>query len=350
MSRRTKLIVIISFVLLLVIIGVFAINQTLARGVSMNDITVVGNTAGNIHNGGYFCERDGVVYFSNPSDFGCLYSMRPDETGYRKLSTMSVRNILSGGRFLYMYMDSHSRSVSQGLGAVVSEYGIYRMRNDGRYTVCLLKEVVGKMQLGGSYIYYEQGDDMEGTLNRIRIDKKERTGYGNTPAFYSEHIDPTAYADGVIYYSSVSAAHSLYAISVEREPVMPQPLFSYNVNQPIVRGSFVYFLNAADEYRVCRYNVANGVLETLSTHGADCYNLNDSYIYYDSQTADVPGLYRISVNGTGEELILGGAYNSLHLTSNYLYYRVFGADDIFYHIPVNGPQIPGVFQPEVFAD
>ena len=43
-----------------------------------NDGYVNGNTAGNLYNEGYFCEKDGIVYFANPADNYCLYSMNPD--------------------------------------------------------------------------------------------------------------------------------------------------------------------------------------------------------------------------------------------------------------------------------
>ena len=43
----------------------------------------IGNTAGNLNNGGLFCEYDGKVYFSNAYDSGTLYVMNPDETGVK---------------------------------------------------------------------------------------------------------------------------------------------------------------------------------------------------------------------------------------------------------------------------
>lgn len=33
-----------------------------------NDGYVNGNTAGNLYNEGYFCEKDGIVYFANPAE------------------------------------------------------------------------------------------------------------------------------------------------------------------------------------------------------------------------------------------------------------------------------------------
>ena len=37
-----------------------------------NDGYVNGNTAGNLYNEGYFCEKDGIVYFANPADKMCI--------------------------------------------------------------------------------------------------------------------------------------------------------------------------------------------------------------------------------------------------------------------------------------
>ena len=68
----------------------------------------MGNTAGNVNNGGYFCEYDGVVYFSNPYDGGSLYSMSPDETNLKKLISAKVSNINAGGRYLFYYQAERS--------------------------------------------------------------------------------------------------------------------------------------------------------------------------------------------------------------------------------------------------
>ena len=58
-----------------------------------NDGYVNGNTAGNLYNEGYFCEKDGIVYFANPADNYCLYSMNPDGTNIKKLEDQSVSYI-----------------------------------------------------------------------------------------------------------------------------------------------------------------------------------------------------------------------------------------------------------------
>ena len=62
--------VILLAILLMVILG---------GRIPMNDDATVGNTPGNLNNGGYFCEMDGRVYFANAYDNFALYSMNPEQ-------------------------------------------------------------------------------------------------------------------------------------------------------------------------------------------------------------------------------------------------------------------------------
>ena len=84
-------------VIVLFLIG-SAILSYLSGRVPANDISVTGNTAGNLNNGGLFAESEGRVYFSNAYDGGCLYSMNSDETDLKKLGSSSVNSINVGGR------------------------------------------------------------------------------------------------------------------------------------------------------------------------------------------------------------------------------------------------------------
>ena len=340
MSVRRRLIVILAVLLVLVAIGIPAVLQALGRRVDPGSVSTVGNTPGNIYNGGYFCESDGKVFFSNLSDDGCLYSMNSDETGYRKISALSVRNIMTSGRFVFAYLDKHTRGVSQGLGSVVSEYGIYRMRNDGKYAVCLLKEVAQTLQLCGSHIYYQKGNDMDGSLERIRVDKKERS------SVLSQHVNPAAYENGFLYYAGITGDHALYRISTESETPAPQRVYDGNVYQPVIMGSDIYFLDAVGGYRICRFNVATGQVASLGSYPADCYNLNASYVFYNSTDANAPGLYRMRLDGSDNTLIWPGTCNSIHLTGTHLYFKVYGMDNTWYHMPLSGNAQPSVFLPE----
>ena len=73
MNKKTRNIIIgtLSALLLLTLF----ILSMLSQRIKMNTGNVTGNTAGNLNNSGLFCERNGIVYFSNLYDNGCLYSM-----------------------------------------------------------------------------------------------------------------------------------------------------------------------------------------------------------------------------------------------------------------------------------
>lgn len=103
-------------VLLIAAIIFYAISLLNDR-IPSNQISVTGNTGGNLNNDGLFAEADGKVYFSNAYDQGCLYSMNADETGLRKLVNSRASFINVGGEYLYYYMDSSDGG--DGMGYVI---------------------------------------------------------------------------------------------------------------------------------------------------------------------------------------------------------------------------------------
>ena len=46
-------------------------------------------------------EKDGIVYFANPADNYCLYSMNPDGTNIKKLEDQSVSYINVDDHYIY---------------------------------------------------------------------------------------------------------------------------------------------------------------------------------------------------------------------------------------------------------
>ena len=75
---KKKISIIIAVIVIIALIAAAAIFHYLSNRTHFNEGYGNGNTAGNLYNGGLFCEYDGTVYFSNPSDGGKLYSMSPD--------------------------------------------------------------------------------------------------------------------------------------------------------------------------------------------------------------------------------------------------------------------------------
>ena len=77
-----------------------------------------GNTAGNLYNGGLFCEYDGTVYFSNPSDGGKLYSMSPDGSNLAKLCDDTVSYINADEHYLYYVRNNPGATTLPSTGII----------------------------------------------------------------------------------------------------------------------------------------------------------------------------------------------------------------------------------------
>ena len=92
---KKKISIIIAVIVVIALIAAAVIFHYLSNRTHFNEGYVNGNTAGNLYNGGLFCEYDGTVYFSNPSDGGKLYSMSPDGSNLAKLCDDTVSYIIS---------------------------------------------------------------------------------------------------------------------------------------------------------------------------------------------------------------------------------------------------------------
>ena len=146
-KKKTKTIIIA--VIAVLIFASAMVFMLLSQKVKMNKGYVTGNTAGNLNNGGLFCESEGIVYFSNLYDDGCLYSMNADGTDMKKLSTSKVTSINADSNYVYYYMDS----AKKGESYVQRNYGIFRSKRNGKDSHCLKRGNAITIQLCGNYLF-----------------------------------------------------------------------------------------------------------------------------------------------------------------------------------------------------
>lgn len=327
MNTKTKTII-ISTVAGLLIITAFTVAVLLQR-VRLNEGYVTGNTAGNLNNNGLFCESGGVVYFSNPYDGGCLYSMTPDETNMKKLTTARTTSINADDHYLYYYMDSSK--AGKGLGFVQRTYGIYRSKLNGKKMTCLKRGNAITLQLCGNYLYYQFFDNKNknGTeLHKIKIDKSEEArvaGY---------NINPASCSDGIIYFNGTKDDHYLYALNTAGDSI--SVIWDGDVWNPVYDNGYFYFMNVSDNYSLCRYSPAENVVEKLTADRIDFFNISGGYIYYQKSSQSEPALKRMYTDGSSVETVAEGVYKNINITSNYVYFSGFESDAPMYRTPVNG--------------
>lgn len=325
-SQKNILILSITGVILMTILAL----MILVSRIPMNDDYTVGNTPGNLNNGGYFCEMDGKVYFANAYDNFGLYSMNSDETELQKLNSGAVSSINAAGNYLYYAQVSGGQADGSGIGNAVRMAGIYRSTLKGKSVVGLDRCDIVSMQLCGNYLYYEKYDKQIGTsLDKIRIDKKDRQTVAEGI------INPNCFVDGRIYYNGAAEDHYLHAldVSTDRDTVVWQG----NIWNPIVQNGYVYYMDVAENYRLCRYSLANNVVEVLTNDRIDMFNVYDSYIYYQVSSADSPALKRMLIDGTSQEVVREGVYQNINITSQYVYFNAFNESTPVYKTYTYGP-------------
>ena len=324
MSRRSVLIIL----LLVLFIAGFFTYYIIDRRIPM-DPANVGNTAGNLQNKGYFFEMDGKVFFANSSDNYCLYSMNVDESKPKRLSTMGTRYINGADGILYFYMDSTRKSSSvSGLGSATNQYGIYRCKANGANETCLHRDFCGEVNLCGEYVYY-QSQSEGGTLRKIRCDKKEQSKVAD------EMISPVCYSDRTIYYTGVTADHDIHTMFTNAGDTTQTFLQGY-LFFPVVQDGYIYYLDGDKDYSLWRTNLYSGESQLLSTARIDCFNVDRLHIYYSTSASETPALVRCNLDGSDQTILYEGIVNSINLTSQYIYFKLYDDDSMFYHMPIDG--------------
>ncbi len=333
MKKNWKVLLFAGIILLALILS--GVISSLSSKVPHNDPSVTGNTAGNLNNGGLFAEENGIVYFSNAYDNGCLYSMNADETDLKKLGSSQVNSINTAGDYLYYYMDTSNAGT--GLGFVVRTYGVYRSKTNGKDVTCLDRNAAVTMQLCGDYIYYQRYNNTDFTqLYKIKTDKSENS------LVYDGIINPAACHNGIIYFNGTEDDHYLYTLDTATDTI--STVYQGNLWYPVWQDNYIYYMDVSSDYRLCRLSLADFTVEILTNDRVDSFNVGENYIYYQRNSTSQPALMRMELNGGNPEVVAEGNYRDINLTSSYAYFTAFGADTPVYHTPVNGPVSVSTFQ------
>lgn len=318
MKKNLKPIII--FLIILIIAGGLSVLSYLGNRITPNPDGTIGNSAGNLNNGGLFCEYDGRVYFANPKDSNCLYSMTVDETDVQKLYAGNVCNILAGGDYLYYFM---REPVGTSLDNLRVSHAFFRSELDGEKPKILTKDVVIHAQLVNDSLFILTVDKKSPVFYRMNTDRS------NMKELDRNDINPSCAYDGKIYYNGTVLNHYLYVFDTETN--VSDVLWKGNIWYPVMDGNYFYYLDVENGYRLCRYDYINEVVEVLTHDRVDCFNIGSGYIYYQCNSKDEPALKRMNLDGSDATIIAEGNYTAIHMTSKYVYFKDFTTETLWYH-------------------
>lgn len=335
-----KTLIIISSVIILALIAAFIF---FSNRVTFNDETTLGNSSGNLLNGGLFCEEDGKIYFSNPNDDGTLYVMNNDCTNFKKLSDDKVSQINAAGKYLFYARKNYEKNTQKSIFNF-SNSGIYRINKTGGNLTRLYKDLVGTVNLAGNYIYYQHYSEEEEPLGlsffRVRIDQKKETCISEEP------INPIAIEHNILYYIGTEKNHNIYAMNLQTDD--HTLLYEGNAANCIVQDDFIYFMDLENNYAITRISLDGSKKTALIPERSTAYNISPSgkYIYYQVDEGENNGLYRFNTETEKSTLILSGYYNSIHITSNYVFFQEFNTETT-YILNTGEDDTLGTFHPPI---
>lgn len=316
-KKKTYLILALILLILFASLILFAL---FGNRIASNSPDTVGNTAGNLNNGGYFCEADGKVYFANSYDSGSMYCMDAFEQKLTKLNNVTTGNILAGGNYLYYFR--YGNAGTTGLGNVRSPKSFNRCKVDGSYTTALTNDTIVTGQLVGDYLYLLSAGKEHPVFYKIKTDKTNR----QTLAEYT--INPACAADGAIYFNGTVSDHYLYRLQTSDDVV--QKVWEGNLWYPALEGDYIYYMDVENNYCICRYSLSQGTTQVLTTERTDCFNVGYGYLYYQTN-GDSPRLMVMRTDGSQPQVVADGIFTNINMTSQYVYFQEFGNDTATFH-------------------
>ena len=299
----------------------------------MNQGYVNGNTAGNLYNGGLFCEYKGVIYFSNPSDGGKLYSMDSNGNNLKKLTNDNATYINVDENYIY-YIRNNTGSDLDYNFISFHRNALVRVDHDGKNLVLLDTEPSMYASLIGNYIYYIHYDKQEAsTLYKVRIDGEEQR------KVMSEAVYTCNAVGQFFYYNGMSTDGSIHRYdSVSDTSII---LYAGNCYQPIVKDNAdVYYIDGNSDYSIVRTDINFDNPTYVTRDSIEFYNVHENTIYYQRfDKKNASGLCMINTDGTGFYELKQGDFCDIHVTSTYVFFRDYHTKEMYYFSRTNPYQI-----------
>lgn len=323
-KSQTTAVVILLIVLLFLVIGAVCALTLLLDRVVPNPPGTIGNSAGNLNNGGYFCEYNGAVYFANAYDANTLYAMDADEGNLKKLSSAVVNNLLAGGKYIY-YFQKPSSSKQAAMGGVRIPHAFIRCDLKGRDVTSLTQDVIEIGQLVDNQLYLLAAGEKGPLFYKMSIDKSNRVDLADY------RINPACAANGTIYYGGTQDNHYLYALDTTTDK--STVAWQGNLGNPVLDGAYIYYMDIGNNYRICRYSLTQNTVEVLTADRVDCFNVGSGYVYYQKNGRD-PQLICMRTDGSDKKVVAAGNFTHINMTSRYVYFQEFGVEYSLYHSPL----------------
>lgn len=306
-----------------------------------NEDGVIGNSAGNLYNGGLFCEYEDTIYFANPDDDGALYSMSSDCDKVKKLSGDKVASINVDEHYIY-----YSRRNYEKKGSSASFFfnfqstGLYRLNRKNNKLQMLMDCKNDIFCLFENTIYFRHFDDTnKAELYKIGIDGKNAGRVSEDP------VVPASVFDDTLFFAGEKSDHYLHGMDLVNGG---EYVYSYNYcYMPIAMPRGIYYIALEDNYSIYRVAYDGSEPTLLVSEFCTSYNVtkDERYLFYQIDGGGDNRIVCLDLQTGVTKTLMDGNFNQIHVTSKYVFFRDFADTTTYAYNLITGEL--NVFNPPV---
>ncbi|HPU62583.1 MAG TPA: DUF5050 domain-containing protein [Mobilitalea sp.] len=303
-----------------------------------NDEELTGNTAGNVYNGGLFCEKDGIIYFSNDKDNGSLYMMKSDATDIKKLHDDRVAYINVDDNYIYYIRAVDTKTVNSGSSFPFNNTGIYRINRNGKDLKLISSNPGSFITLKGNHLYYQNYSVDKGVnLYRNQTDGSLQRMLLTEPAI------PAAVINDRLYYTGAVSDYNIGYLDLSSftTGTFIEGDFAY----PVFFGDYIYYIDRSAG-TINRMNLDGTDRIVLVNERCSAFNITNSgkHLYYQVDDTDNSKLCRMNLETTEVEVLLEGHFKQIHVTEKYVFFKDIDNTNT-YIVSADGKAKVSIFNP-----
>ena len=319
-NKYIKSIIVICVLVVIAVVVFFFTKEE----VKFNEGYVNGNTAGNLYNGGMFCEHNGTIFFANPKDNNRLYSMDANGQNLKKLSNDVANYINADDNYVYYVRNNVGENLDYEFFSFYRN-ALCRIPREGGDAAILDTDPCNYAALIGNYIYYLHYDKEDAsTLYKVKIDGTDRNQVRKEAVF-------TCCTEGqYFYYNGTNTSGSIFRFDSTNDS--STIIYEGNCYKPTVddNGTNIYFIDGNQNNSLVHTNISFDNPTVVTTDSIDAYNVYGSYIYYQKYDGEDSGLCMVKNDGTEYMMIMKGDFKNIHVTENYVFFTEYHSGDTYY--------------------
>lgn len=272
---------------------------------------LVGNTTGNIINGGLASIQESTIYFRS-NDGGSLYEADLASGELKMISTDSVSYInVSGDSIFYCNKDDNNR--------------IYRIGTDGSSRAPVTSIGASHLFLAEDWLYYIDLTDNQ-KIYRVSVRGGERKIITEEPA------DTMIMDDEWLYFIS-SKDNNLYRVNEEGSAL--EKITDFQICCPSLDNGWIFFADNSEGSKLSKIRTDGSDKQVLTDHRANYVNAAGGWVYYVAVDEEF-SLNRVRSDGTERTTLIKGPVKDINIVDKWIIYINQADNDQIYKSDLDG--------------